>query len=98
MAIFISRLWTQPILITAMLASSVNITGCAKKAEQQEAKPQEITTLNIGFQKYGILPIVKAKGELEKKPCCSRRKCQMGGVSSGSTTSGGLECWQCLFG
>ena len=61
MAIFISRLWTQPILITAMLASLVNITGCAKKAEQQEA-----TTLNIGFQKYGILPIVKAKGELEK--------------------------------
>ena len=35
MAIFISRLWTQPILITAMLASLVNITGCAKKAEQQ---------------------------------------------------------------
>lgn len=66
MAIFISRLWTQPILITAMLASLVNITGCAKKAEQQEAKPQETTTLNIGFQKYGILPIVKAKGELEK--------------------------------
>ena len=54
MAIFISRLWTQPILITAMLASLVNITGCAKKAEQQEAKPQETTTLNIGFQKYGI--------------------------------------------
>lgn len=47
MAIFISRLWTQPILITAMLASLVNITGCAKKAEQQEAKPQETTTLNI---------------------------------------------------
>lgn len=43
MAIFISRLWTQPILITAMLASLVNITGCAKKAEQQEAKPQETT-------------------------------------------------------
>jgi hypothetical protein len=37
-----------------------------KKPEQQATPKQETTTLNIGFQKYGILPIVKAKGELEK--------------------------------
>ena len=43
MAIFISRLWTQPILITAMLASLVNITGCAKKLSSKKPnhkKPQ----------------------------------------------------------
>ena len=27
---------------------------------------QATTTLNIGYQKYGILPILKARGDLEK--------------------------------
>jgi sulfonate transport system substrate-binding protein len=44
----------------------MGVAGCAKKPEQQSTTKQETTTLNIGFQKYGILPIVKAKGELEK--------------------------------
>ena len=44
----------------------MGVAGCAKKPEQQQSTKQENTTLNIGFQKYGILPIVKAKGELEK--------------------------------
>lgn len=34
------------------------LTGCSK--------PQESTTLNIGFQKYGVLPIIKARGDLDK--------------------------------
>ena len=34
------------------------LTGCSK--------PQETTTLNIGFQKYGVLPIIKARGDLDK--------------------------------
>lgn len=33
--------------------------GCAKN------QPQDLTTLNIGFQKYGLLPIVKARGDLD---------------------------------
>ena len=36
------------------------LSGCAKKEEQAT------TTLNIGYQKYGILPILKARGDLEK--------------------------------
>lgn len=38
----------------------------SNKAQNKKTRKQENTTLNIGFQKYGILPIVKAKGELEK--------------------------------
>ena len=66
MAISIHRLWATSTIIAASLASLMGVAGCAKKPEQQQSTKQENTTLNIGFQKYGILPIVKAKGELEK--------------------------------
>ncbi|ENX08237.1 aliphatic sulfonate ABC transporter substrate-binding protein [Acinetobacter courvalinii] len=66
MAISNHRSWTISTLIAASLASLLGVAGCAKKPEQQSTTKQETTTLNIGFQKYGILPIVKAKGELEK--------------------------------
>ncbi|MCU4640954.1 aliphatic sulfonate ABC transporter substrate-binding protein [Acinetobacter courvalinii] len=66
MAISNHRSWTSSTLIAASLASLLGVAGCAKKPEQQSTTKQETTTLNIGFQKYGILPIVKAKGELEK--------------------------------
>ncbi|OEY91895.1 ABC transporter substrate-binding protein [Acinetobacter proteolyticus] len=66
MAITIHRSWATSTLIAASLASMMGVAGCAKKPEQQETTKQETTTLNIGFQKYGILPILKAKGELEK--------------------------------
>jgi sulfonate transport system substrate-binding protein len=66
MAISIHRSWATYTLIAASLASLMGVAGCAKKPEQQSTTKQETTTLNIGFQKYGILPIVKAKGELEK--------------------------------
>ncbi|MBP9788040.1 MAG: sulfonate ABC transporter substrate-binding protein [Acinetobacter sp.] len=66
MAISIHRSWAKYTIIAASLASMMGVAGCAKKPEQQQSTKQENTTLNIGFQKYGILPIVKAKGELEK--------------------------------
>ena len=66
MAISIHRSWAKYTIIAASLASMMGVVGCAKKAEQQEQTKQDTTTLSIGFQKYGILPIVKAKGELEK--------------------------------
>lgn len=66
MAISNHRSWTTYTLIAASLASLMGVAGCAKKPEQQSTTKQETTTLNIGFQKYGILPIVKANGELEK--------------------------------
>ena len=66
MAISIHRSWATSTIIAAGLASLMGVAGCAKKPEQQQSTKQENTTLNIGFQKYGILPIVKAKGELEK--------------------------------
>jgi sulfonate transport system substrate-binding protein len=66
MAISIHRPWATSTIIAASLASLMGVAGCAKKPEQQQSTKQENTTLSIGFQKYGILPIVKAKGELEK--------------------------------
>ena len=50
--------WKKITLISASLATIMMLTGCSK--------PQETTTLNIGFQKYGVLPIIKARGDLDK--------------------------------
>ncbi len=44
--------------LSASLATIMMLSGCSKQ--------QETTTLNIGFQKYGVLPIVKARGDLDK--------------------------------
>ena len=50
--------WKKITLMSASLATIMMLTGCSK--------PQETTTLNIGFQKYGVLPIIKARGDLDK--------------------------------
>ena len=50
--------WEKITLMNASLATIMMLTGCSK--------PQETTTLNIGFQKYGVLPIIKARGDLDK--------------------------------
>lgn len=50
--------WKKITLISVSLATIMMLTGCSK--------PQETTTLNIGFQKYGVLPIIKARGDLDK--------------------------------
>lgn len=54
-----SKFMTKTVIITSLVAGAMLISGCGKK----EA---ETVTLNIGFQKYGILPIVKERGTLEK--------------------------------
>ncbi|MFV5516153.1 sulfonate ABC transporter substrate-binding protein [Acinetobacter gerneri] len=50
--------WAKFSILTASLASFMMLSACAKK--------QETVTLNIGFQKYGLLPIVKEHGDLDK--------------------------------
>jgi len=50
--------WKKITLVSVSLATIMMLTGCSK--------PQETTTLNIGFQKYGVLPIIKARGDLDK--------------------------------
>jgi sulfonate transport system substrate-binding protein len=50
--------WKKKSFLSASLATIMMLTGCSK--------PQETTTLNIGFQKYGVLPIIKARGDLDK--------------------------------
>lgn len=50
--------WAKYAVLTASLAGVMLLPACSKP----EA---EITTLNIGYQKYGVLPILKARGTLE---------------------------------
>ncbi|MGM7372404.1 sulfonate ABC transporter substrate-binding protein, partial [Acinetobacter baumannii] len=56
MALFNSTSWAKYSVIAASLAGVMMLGGCAKKEEHTT------TTLNIGYQKYGILPILKARG------------------------------------
>ena len=58
MAHLLQPSWKKITILSASLATVMMLSGCSKK--------QETTTLNIGFQKYGILPIVKARGDLDK--------------------------------
>ncbi|AMW80229.1 ABC transporter substrate-binding protein [Acinetobacter sp. TGL-Y2] len=46
------------LILSSMVVGVMMLSGCSKK----EA---ETLTLNIGFQKYGVLPIVKERGTLE---------------------------------
>ena len=43
--------------LSTAIAGVMMLSGCAKK--------EESVTLNIGFQKYGVLPILKERGTLE---------------------------------
>ena len=57
-----TQLWIKTAFLSAAVASAMLISGCG---QQQERENNETITLNIGFQKYGVLPIVKARGALE---------------------------------
>ncbi|MFT4021951.1 MAG: sulfonate ABC transporter substrate-binding protein [Acinetobacter sp.] len=60
--------------ILSVVALSLGLGACAKKQDATQASASEAkttsggaeTTLAIGFQKYGLLPIVKARGELDQ--------------------------------
>ncbi|WP_288390931.1 aliphatic sulfonate ABC transporter substrate-binding protein, partial [uncultured Acinetobacter sp.] len=60
MASIASSSWFKFSVIAAGITSMMTLSGCAK--EQKQA----LTTLNIGFQKYGLLPIVKQRGDLDQ--------------------------------
>lgn len=50
--------WKKITILSASLATVMMLTACSKKTET--------TTLNIGYQKYGLLHIIKARGDLDK--------------------------------
>lgn len=60
MRIIPSQFWTKSLALSAATVAVMMLTGCSKD------QAQETITLNIGFQKYGILPIIKERGNLEK--------------------------------
>ena len=51
---------TQSAILSVVVAGAMFMTACSSP------KDTDNITLNIGFQKYGILPIVKERGELEQ--------------------------------
>lgn len=53
-----SKRFKKTLILSSVVAGVMMLSGCSKK----EA---ETLTLNIGYQKYGILPIVKERGTLE---------------------------------
>ncbi|MCL6245683.1 sulfonate ABC transporter substrate-binding protein [Acinetobacter sp. ANC 7200] len=54
-----AKLWTKTLVLSAALVGAMMMSGCGKK------EAEENVTLNIGFQKYGLLPILKERGTLE---------------------------------
>ena len=53
-----SRRIAKSLVLGSAVATAMMLSACGSK--------QEDVTLNIGFQKYGVLPIVKAQGSLEE--------------------------------
>lgn len=56
------KLWAKTLLISAAVVTAMSLAGCGNK----NTESAEAETLNIGFQKYGVLPILKERGTLEK--------------------------------
>lgn len=53
-----AKFWAKSLVLSSVVAGAMMMSSCGKK----EA---ETVTLNIGFQKYGLLPVIKARGSLE---------------------------------
>lgn len=60
MSIRSTSFWTKTLLLSSATAALMMLTGCSKQQAEEQV------TLNIGFQKYGLLPILKERGVLEK--------------------------------
>lgn len=59
-----SKLFARIVLSFSLLLS---LSACQKNNDKTENKiNNDNISLNIGYQKYGVLPIVKARGELDK--------------------------------
>ncbi|WP_180171033.1 sulfonate ABC transporter substrate-binding protein [Acinetobacter sp. YH12027] len=54
-----AKLWTKTLVLSTAVVGAMMMSGCGKK------EADENVTLNIGFQKYGLLPILKERGTLE---------------------------------
>ena len=54
-----TNFFSKSLIVSSIVASAIMLSSCGKKEAEN-------ITLNIGFQKYGILPIVKERGLLEE--------------------------------
>lgn len=59
MSSFNANLWKKSLILSSVMAGALLLTGCDSKKEDKTH------VLNIGYQKYGLLPVIKERGELE---------------------------------
>lgn len=59
MSSFNANLWKKTLILSSALTGALLLTGCDSKKEDKTQ------VLNIGYQKYGLLPVIKERGELE---------------------------------
>lgn len=57
---------TASLLGVVMAMSACSKSDQATTTQQDQTTTKPATTLNIGFQKYGTLPVLKARGTLEQ--------------------------------
>ncbi|RKG30079.1 sulfonate ABC transporter substrate-binding protein [Acinetobacter tianfuensis] len=60
MSIHSTHFWAKTLLLSSAAAALMMLTGCSKQQTEEQV------TLNIGFQKYGLLPILKERGVLDE--------------------------------
>ena len=51
---------TKSLVLSTVVAGALMMSGCGNKEQKTET-----VTLNIGFQKYGLLPVIKERGVLD---------------------------------
>lgn len=54
-------------LFSLGLIAGLGLSGCDSAQSNQAAEVQPTTTISIGYQKYGVLPLLKARGTLENE-------------------------------
>ena len=55
-----TKFLTKSLVLSTVVAGALMMSGCGNKEPKTET-----VTLNIGFQKYGLLPVIKERGVLD---------------------------------
>ena len=61
MSSFNAKLWKKSVILSSVVSGALLLTACDSKKEAET----QTQLLSIGYQKYGLLPVIKARGELE---------------------------------
>lgn len=92
------RLWRHLLpslgILTIGLLSFTHLSGCAKDT----SKVDSVHEISIGYQKYGLLPVIKARGDLDKKLKAQGVKIKWVEFPAGPQLLEGLNIGSVVFG